>query len=88
MAIDGNLLSLLHELDRSSADAVIRFYDGEAYGVRVISTAHADAGGDVIAEILTVAAGSIPVGAFMNFALTDVAEVRVGGTCAFAAPSG
>ena len=86
MAAGDHVLSVLRELERSSAEVAIRFHDGEVYRVMVISTAHAEAGDDVVAEVLTVEAGSIPAGAFMNFAITDVAEVGVGGTNTFADP--
>lgn len=73
------LLSVLRDLERSTAPALIRFRDGDAYVVRVISTTHAEAGDNIVGEVLrpvSVAARvAVPAGAFMDFLLGDVAEV-------------
>jgi hypothetical protein len=73
------LLSVLRDLERSAAPALIRFRDGDAYVVRVISTMHAEAGDNIVAEVLrpvSAAAGvPVPARAFMDFLLGDVAEV-------------
>jgi hypothetical protein len=73
----GALLSVLRDLEHSADPALIRFRDGDAYVVRVISTTHAEAGDNIVAEVLRpVAAGfPVPAGAFMDFLLGDVAEV-------------
>jgi hypothetical protein len=77
-------------LEPSAGSALVRFRDGDAYLVRVISTMHAEAGDDIVAEVLQCVAASgdstIPAGAFMNFLLADVAEVSVGSERAFARP--
>ena len=73
------LLTVLRDLERSTAPALVRFRDGDAYVVRVISTMHAEDGENIVSEVLwpiSVAAG-VPVStsAFMDFLLADVAEV-------------
>ena len=81
------LLSVLRGLGESGAAAVVRFSDGDAYLVEIISTLHAEEGGDVVADVLQVisapAGGGIPAGACMNFFLADVVEVTVAGQRAF-----
>ena len=91
MVTDIALLSVLRQLELSAADATVRFRDGEAYIVRVISTMHADEGGDIVAEVVQSLAarlnGNILVGAFMNFLLADVVQVIENGACVFAITS-
>ena len=88
MATDAALLlSVLRGVEESRAAAVVRFGDGDAYLVEVVSTMHAEEGGDIVADVLQVisapAWGGIPAGACMNFFLTDVAEVTVAGQRVF-----
>ena len=91
MATDEALLSVLRGVDESGAAAVVRFRDGDAYLVQVVSTMHAEEGGDVVADVLQVIASpagrGIPVGACMNFLLADVAEVTVAGQRVFPCPA-
>ena len=86
MATDDALLATLRELEPSAGTAWVRFRDGDAYAVRVISTMHAEAGGNIVAEVLpsTPRGGPIPAGSFVDFQLADVAEVVVGGVSVFA----
>jgi len=88
MATDAALLlSALRGLEGSGAAAIVRFSDGDAYLVEIVSTMHAEEGGDVVADVLQVisapAGGGIPAGACMNFFLADVAEVTVAGRRVF-----
>jgi hypothetical protein len=82
VATDATLLSVLRDLERTTAPALIRFRDGQAYVVRVISTMHAEAGDNIVAEVLRPIAATagvpIPAGAFMDFLLCDVVEVVPG----------
>ena len=84
-----DLLSLFHHLEQQSLAALVRFGDGGAYELRVISTSHAEAGGDVVADVLRVlspdAAGIVWIGACMNFLLSDVVQVTVAGECIYPA---
>ena len=88
MATDVALLVALRRLEHSAGTTLVRFRDGDAYIVRVVSTMHAEAGDDIVAEVLQCVAASagstIPTGAFMNFLLGDVAEVPAGGESPFA----
>jgi hypothetical protein len=81
------VLSVLRDLERSAAPVLIRFRDGEAYVVRVISTMHAEAGDNIVAEVLrpvSIPAGvPVPPGAIMDFLLGDVAEVMQDGAYVF-----
>src|SRR5262245_32663928 len=85
------LLSVLRGLGESGAAAVVRFSDGDAYLVEVVSTMHAEEGGDIVVDVLQVisapAGGGIPAGACMNFFLADVAEVTVAGQRVFPGPA-
>ncbi|MBI5760697.1 MAG: hypothetical protein HZA46_19435 [Planctomycetales bacterium] len=87
MAIKSDLLSVLRGLELRSTPALVRFRDGDAYIVRVISTIHAEEGDNVVAEVVrvaSVASGSgVPDGAFMDFVLADVAQVSLAGECLF-----
>lgn len=80
-------MTVLDSLAESSRLAVVRFNDGEVYELRIVSTVHADAGGDVVAEVVrspfTKAADAIPDGSFMNFDLADVDSVTLDGVCIF-----
>jgi hypothetical protein len=82
-----DLLSVFRHLEQQSLPALVRFADGSAYELGVISTAHAEAGGDVVADVLRVvspkAAGGDWSGACMNFLLSDVMQVTAGGQCAY-----
>ena len=84
---DSALLTVLDDLERRSRLAVVRFTDGEAYDLRIISTMHAEEGGDVVAEVArnlrTSATDAIPEGAFMNFYLADVESITIDGVCVF-----
>ena len=84
---DSTLLALLGDLERGSRLAVVRFTDGEAYDLRFISTAHAEAGGDIVAEVVrTISSndnGAVSEGAFINFYLADVESVVLDGACVF-----
>ena len=84
---DSRLRAVLGDLERSSRLAVIRFHDGEVYDLRIISTMHADAGGDIVAELVrtafTKAANAIPDGSFINFDLADVDSVTLDGVRLF-----
>jgi hypothetical protein len=88
---DGTLLSVLRDLDEAAAAAVVRFRDGDTYLVRVVSTLHAEEGGDVVTDVLQVLAAptgrALPAGVSMNFLLADVAEVTVAGSRVFPAPA-
>lgn len=87
MSGDSELLLILEGLELSARIARIRFRDGEIYSVRVISTTHAEAGGDVIAEVLqaiqTTVGDRFPVGSFMNFQLADTASIDLDGRPVF-----
>lgn len=81
MEIDIRLLSVFRDLEPSAGTAWVRFHDGDAYIVRVISAMHAEAGDDIVVEVLSpdLCGGDlIPTGSFINFQLADIAEVRVG----------
>ncbi len=81
------LLSVLNRLDEQSLIARVRFNNGEVYNLRVVSTMHADEGGDAVAEVVRVASsptlGKVPHGEFINFSLSDVIEVTLDGECLF-----
>lgn len=89
MTSEETLLSVLRNLDEAAAAAVVRFRDGDTYLVRVVSTLHAEEGGDVVADVLQVLAAptglALPDGVCMNFLLEDVAEVTVAGKRVFPA---
>jgi hypothetical protein len=86
---EGALLSVLRDLDEAAAAAVVRLRDGDTYLVRVVSTLHAEEGGDIVADVLQVLAAptgfALPAGVCMNFLLADVAEVTVAGKRIFPA---
>jgi hypothetical protein len=65
----------------------MRFQDGDVFELRIVSTMHADAGGDIVAELVrtafTKAANVIPDGSFINFNLADVDSIALDGACIF-----
>jgi hypothetical protein len=67
--------------------ALIRFQDGDVFELRIISTMHADEGGDIVAELVrtayTKAPDLIPDGSFINFDLADVDSIALDGVCIF-----
>jgi len=81
------LLSVLNRLGQESLVARVRFNDGEVYDLRVVSTMHAEEGGDAVAEVVRVASlptgGKIPYGEIINFSLADVNQVTLDGECLF-----
>lgn len=84
---NATLLSVLDGLERPSLLALIRFNDGDIDELRVISTMHAEEGGDVVAEVVRVVlspkGGAQPNGTFINFFLVDVVQVTIAGVCVF-----
>jgi hypothetical protein len=74
-------------LHQQSLVALVRFNDGEVYNLRVVSTMHAEGGGDVVAEVVSVASsptlGKIPDGEFINLSLSEVIQVTLDGECIF-----
>src|SRR5437879_2916985 len=61
----------------------VTFCDGSAYKVKVLSSMHAEEGGDIVADVMETikSAGEPPnrwSGAAMNFRLEDVARVQKG----------
>src|SRR5262249_26258576 len=81
----------MRDLDKAASAAVVRFRDGDTYLVRVVSTLHAEEGGDIVADVLQVLAAptgrGLPAGVCMNFLLADVAEVAIAGRQVFPAPA-
>jgi len=84
---ESTLLSVLNRLDQQSLVALVRFNNGEVYNLRVVSTMHADEGGDAVAEVVRVASSptlrKIPDGEFINFSLSDVIQVTLDAECIF-----
>jgi hypothetical protein len=84
---DPALLAVLEDSERHSRPVAIRFVDGEVYELRIISTAHAEEGDDVVAEVVDHVGSSgnaqVPDGAFINFCLPDVEQVLIDGECVF-----
>jgi hypothetical protein len=79
-------MTVLHQLERHSQVAVVRFIDGEVYSLRIISTMHAEEGEDVVAEVVGVeskTSNSVPDGAFIDFHLADVNQIMLDGVCVF-----
>ena len=79
--IDSTLLAVLDDLERRPRVAAVRFTDGEVYDLRVISTMHAEGGGDVVAEVVrnvtSRSPNTVPDGAFINFYLADVEQITL-----------
>ena len=85
--IDSTLLAVLDDLERRPRVAAVRFTDGEVYDLRVISTMHAEEGGDVVAEVVhnvtSRSPNTVPDGAFINLYLADVEQITLNGVCVF-----
>ena len=68
---------------------MFRFNDGDMYSLRIISTMHAEEGGDAVAEVVMVASSlkisTVSSGQFINFLLADVVEVSLDGGILFTA---
>jgi hypothetical protein len=84
---DPALLAILDDSERHSRPVAIRFVDGEVYDLRIISTAHAEEGDDVVAEVVhhvrSSGSARVPDGAFINFCLPEVEQVLLDGECVF-----
>lgn len=84
---DAALLAVLKGLERQPHPAVVHFTDGEIYDLRIISTTHAEDGGDVVAEVVRAfsprSSKAIRDGDFINFYLADVARITIDGNCIF-----
>jgi hypothetical protein len=78
---------MLDDLERRSRLAIVRFTDGEVYELRIVSTMHAEEGGDIIAEVIRTisprASETVRDGAFIDFFLADVESVTLDGICIF-----
>ena len=77
-ATDEALLEILCEVERTREVVRIAFDDGEEYRLRIVSTAHAEEGGDIVADVVESIASKRPglwQNDAMNFYLKDVVRV-------------
>lgn len=80
------LTDLFRRYEVGNAIVRVRFSDGECYDLRVNSTMHADAGGDIVATVIQSINSDNPdrwKKAAMNFKLENVVRVEVDGECVF-----
>ena len=65
----------------------VYFRDGEGYDLNIVSTMHAEEGGDIVADVIRVIHTAKPEfrwdEAAMNFVLSEVVKVESGDKCLF-----
>ena len=80
------LTDLFSRLEDAKAEARVSFADDGVYDIRIVSTWHAEAGGDIVANVIRSVQSDCPERwktAAMNFKLDDVVRVEAGDECLF-----
>jgi hypothetical protein len=75
------LTDLFRNCDAECALVRVTFSDGECCDIRILSTMHAEAGGDIVAEVVQSVMSTRPHlwnKAMINLHLQDVVRVEVG----------
>ena len=86
MITSAQLTELFGRLENAATEARVSFSDGNVYDLKILSTCHAEAGGDIVADVVrsiqSDGAGRWESGA-MNFNIEDVVRVEAGDECLF-----
>jgi hypothetical protein len=86
MSTNEMLIDLFRRFEDAKAPVQVSFRDGSLYDLRILSTMHAEEGGDVVADVLRSIRSSHPErwnGAAMNFRLDSVVRVQTDNECLF-----
>ncbi|MDA0812994.1 MAG: hypothetical protein O3C21_11495 [Verrucomicrobia bacterium] len=85
------LTDLLSRLEDAKGEARVSFADGGVYDLRIVSTWHAEAGGDIVADVVRSVQSDCSERletAAMNFKLDDVVRLESGDECLFTRDDG
>lgn len=80
------LTDLFRKYDAENAIIRVTFISGECYDLRIVSTLHAEASGDIVASVVECIQCANPERwrkSGMNFKLEDIARMEVDGECEF-----
>jgi hypothetical protein len=80
------LTDLFSRAEDAKKEVRVSFTDGSVYDLRIVSTWHADSGGDIVANVVRSVRTDCPERwetAAMNFELDDVVRVEDEGGCLF-----
>jgi hypothetical protein len=80
------LTDLFSRLEDAKTEARVSFADGSVYDLQIVSTWHAEAGGDIVADVVRSVQSDCAERwetAAMNFKLDDVIRVETGDECLF-----
>ena len=84
---DQKLLAVLRSYEDKPEHLRVFFSDGEGYDLAIVSTMHAEEGGDIVADVIRVIRTAKPEcrwdEAAMNFFLSEVVKVESGDKCLF-----
>lgn len=87
MQTNGSLINVFEGMSDTNKVGCITFDDGDSYDLSIVSTMHAEEGGDIAAEVVRVIRSARPdypaVNTFLNFYLSEVCRVEVDGQCLF-----
>lgn len=86
MTTNEMLIDLFRRFEDAKTPVQVSFGDGSLYDLRILSTMHAEEGGDIVADVLRSIQSSRPrswSGTAMNFNLDDVVRVETDGECVF-----
>jgi len=84
---DQELLTVFRSYQDKDDYLRVFFRDGEGYEMNIVSTMHAEEGGDIVADVIRVIHTAKPEfrwdEAAMNFVLSEVVKVESGDKCLF-----
>jgi hypothetical protein len=87
MTANVKLIELFRQAEDKKLPVRVSFADGSRFDLLVRSTTHAEAGGDIVADVLRSIGSPAPAlwkTAAMNFKLEDVVRVETTDECFFA----
>ena len=71
------VLEEIRQFEQNGKPVRVSFLDASVFVIRIVSTMHAEEGGDVVAEVIqTVQGPEWKAGGMMNFHLKDVLAVE------------
>jgi hypothetical protein len=86
VTINEQLTDLFSRIEDAKKEVRVSFANGSVYDLQIVSTWHAEAGGDIVADVVRSIRSDCPERwetAAMNFKLDDVIRVEAEDECLF-----
>ena len=87
MTTNEHLTDLFRRFEKAKKEVRVSFANDSVYELQILSTGHAEAGGDIVADVVRSVRSDCPdlwETAAMNFKLDHVVRVEAGDECLFA----